>query len=78
MKTTSRVTRASAALACGIAVLGATSASASAPAVFTGLSGPVPRWSRGLPLHGYGLPTTGEGAVWALSWSKWTLLKFHL
>ncbi len=75
MKTTSRAARASAALMCGIAVAGAASASASAPAASTvvGHSAKVIA-SIAIP-EGTGGLTIGEGAVWALSWSNWTLMR---
>ena len=39
-------------------------------------SGPAPRSSRSIAIpEGTGGLTIGEGAVWALSWSKWTLMR---
>ena len=66
MKRLNRVTRASAALACAIALVGAVSASASAP------SKPLPRGAKvvakiAIPREGGGI-AVGEGAVWTTSW----------
>jgi hypothetical protein len=65
MKSLNRVTRASATLACAIAVVGAASASASAP------SKVLPRGAKvvakiAIPPETGGL-AVGEGAVWAMS-----------
>jgi YVTN family beta-propeller protein len=71
----SRDTRASAALACAIAVVGVVSVSASASAA-SKVIGPRAKVVAKIAIpEGTGGLTIGEGAVWALSWSKWTLMR---
>jgi YVTN family beta-propeller protein len=75
MRTMSRDTRASAALACAIAVVGVVSVSASASAA-SKVIGPRAKVVAKIAIpEGTGGLTIGEGAVWALSWSKWTLMR---
>ena len=60
---------------CGIAAVGTLSASASAPAAST-VIGPRAKVVASIAIpEGTGGLTIGEGAVWALSWSKWTLMR---
>jgi YVTN family beta-propeller protein len=71
----SRVTRASVALACAIAVVGAVSASAAVP-TRSNVIGPRAKIVAKIAIpEGTGGLSVGEGAVWALSWSKWTLMR---
>jgi YVTN family beta-propeller protein len=71
MGTVSRVIRASVALACATAVVGAVSAPARSTFI-----GPRAKVVAKIAIpEGTGGLTTGEGAVWALSWSKWTLMR---
>lgn len=71
----SRVTRASAALACAIALVGAVSASASATAKSKSIA-PRAKVVAKFPIPGgTGGLATGEGAVWSLNWSDWTLMR---
>ncbi|HET6171785.1 MAG TPA: YncE family protein [Gaiellales bacterium] len=67
-----RVIRAIAALACAVAVIGTASASASSRKVI----GPRAKVIAKIAIpEGTGGLAIGEGAVWALSWSKWTLMR---
>jgi virginiamycin B lyase len=75
MRTMNRDIRASATLACAIAVVGAASVSASASAASKAI-GPHAKVVAKIAIpEGTGGLTVGEGAVWALSWSKWTLMR---
>jgi virginiamycin B lyase len=69
----SRLTRRTAALACAVAVVAAASASASTPSKFIGPRAKVIA-NVAIP-EGTGGLAVGEGAVWALSWSKWSLMR---
>ena len=67
--------RASVTLACAIAVIGTASAAASGPAS-SRVVGPRAKVVAKIAIPaGTGGLTIGEGAVWALSWSKWTLMR---
>ena len=71
----SRVTRASAALACAIALVGAVSANSSATAKSKTIA-PRAKVVAKFPIPGgTGGLATGEGAVWSLNWSDWTLMR---
>jgi DNA-binding beta-propeller fold protein YncE len=75
MKTIGPCTRARVALVCAIAAIGTVSVSASAPAASTFI-GPRAKVVAKIAIpEGTGGLTIGEGAVWALSWSKWTLMR---
>lgn len=75
MRAKHNVTRVSAALACGIAVIGTVAASAAAPATHTAVGARAKVIARIAIPPGTGGLTTGEGAVWTLSWSRSQLLR---
>jgi virginiamycin B lyase len=75
MRTVNRHIRAGAALACAIAVVGAVSLSASASAASRVIKPRAEVVAKIAIPQGTGGLTIGEGAVWALSWSKWTLMR---
>jgi virginiamycin B lyase len=72
MRNMRRVTRA---IACGIVMVGTLAASASASARTEGV-GPRAKVTARIAIpEGTGGLAIGEGAVWTLSWSKWTLMR---